>query len=462
MVAAATAVAAEAAAAHVTATHMSAAGVAAAHLAASVMAARAALVTAVMTGAGRGRNPLPGLRIDDPRGVRAGPGRSPACSQVDRREQRDHSRQDENPTSAPMASSLRARVQHMPAGSRWLSADSRGRAIGYVAEMPAERPDVFVIGAGVSGLSTALVLLEAGLSVTVYAADPPQRTTSAVAGALWGAHLVGTDERVGGWAAVTLRRFRDLCAEPAAGIREIGGLVASAGRVEPDPPSFARDAGRLTRCEPEDLPAGYTSGWRYTAPVIAMPVHLDYLLDMLLRQGGQLHLGQPLRSLADALDRSAAPVIVNCAGLGARELVPDPALNPVRGQIVVAANPGLTEFFVGEGAGPDEVSYIFPHDATVVLGGTHEPGAASLRPDPDAAERILARCAAVEPRLAGAPVLAHRVGLRPLRPQVRLEAQALPGGRRLVHNYGHGGAGVTLSWGCARAVLAEVTGLAGR
>ena len=76
--------------------------------------------------------------------------------------------------------------------------------------MRTDSPDVFVLGAGVAGLSTALVLLEAGLSVTVYAAEPPQRTTSAVAGALWGAHLVGADDRVGRWAAVTLRRFRDL------------------------------------------------------------------------------------------------------------------------------------------------------------------------------------------------------------------------------------------------------------
>lgn len=341
-------------------------------------------------------------------------------------------------------------------------ADFTRQLIGYVADVRTDSPDVFVIGAGVSGLSTALVLLEAGLSVTAYAAEPPQRTTSAVAGALWGAHLVGADERVGHWAAVTLRRFRDLCAEPASGVREIGGFVASAGRAEPDPPSFARDAGSLTSCDPADLPDGYTSGWRYTAPVIAMPAYLDYLLDLVLAKGGQLHLGQPLRSLADAGQRSAAPIIVNCAGIGARELVPDPALIPVRGQVVVAANPGLTEFFVGEGAGEDQVSYIFPHGAIVVLGGTQQPGVDSLRPDPAAAERILASCAAVEPRLAGAPVLAHRVGLRPVRPQVRLATTALPGGRQLVHNYGHGGAGVTLSWGCAHAVLAEVTGLAGR
>lgn len=335
-------------------------------------------------------------------------------------------------------------------------------AIGYVAEVRADNPDVVVIGAGVCGLSTALALCEAGLAVTVYAAAPPHRTTSAAAGALWGPHLVGADDRVGRWAALTLRRFRDLCAEPAAGVSELAGLVASSGGAEPDPPSFARGAGPLTSCDPAALPAGYTSGWRYRAPVVAMPAYLDYLLELLLASGGQLHLGSPLRDLADAGGLSAAPVIVNCAGIGARELVPDPALQPVRGQVVVAANPGLTEFFVGERENPDEVTYFFPHGATVVLGGTQQPGLASTRPDPATAERIMADCAAVEPRLAGAPVLAHRVGLRPVRPMVRLEVQAIAGGRHLVHNYGHGGAGVTLSWGCAQTVRQEVAGLLGR
>lgn len=60
------------------------------------------------------------------------------------------------------------------------------------------------------------------------------------------------------------------------------------------------------------------------------------------------------------------------------------------------------------------------------------------------------RCAALRPEIAGARVLAHRVGLRPARDAVRLERGTLPDGRRLVHNYGHGGAGVTVAWGCAQ------------
>jgi D-amino-acid oxidase len=322
--------------------------------------------------------------------------------------------------------------------------------------------DVLVIGAGVCGLSTAIVLLDAGFAVDVYAAEPPHRTTSAVAGALWGAHLVGADERVDDWAADTLRRFRELAGDPETGIRELGGLVATPASAEPVPPSFTRGAGPVTPCDPAELPPGFASGWRYTAPVITMPVYLDYLLGLLLTKGGNLQLGQPLRGLAEAETRSAAPVIVNCAGIGARDLVPDPGLTPFRGQVAVVANPGLAEFFVGERNSPDEVTYILPHGATAVLGGTQQEAATSLRPDPVTAERIIAACVAVEPRLAGAPVLDHRVGLRPVRARVRLEGQAIRGARNLVHNYGHGGAGITLSWGCAHAVLTEITTLLGR
>ncbi len=333
---------------------------------------------------------------------------------------------------------------------------------GTVPDVTSASPDVLVIGAGVSGLSTAITLLDAGLDVDVYAADPPHRTTSAAAGALWGPHLVGADERVGPWADRTLRRFRELAEDQDAGISEMTGLVASPGEPEPEPPAFTAGAGPATRCEPAELPAGFAAGWRYSAPVVDMTAYLDYLLCSLTRKGGRLQLGRALRDLSEAEYRWAAPVIVNCAGIGARELVPDPGLAPVRGQVVVAANPGLSEFFVGEREDPAEVTYIFPHGPLVVLGGTQQRDASSLRPDPATADRIIRLCVAAEPRLAGAAVLGHRVGLRPVRDNVMLEVQTLSDRRHLIHNYGHGGAGVTLSWGCAESVRAEIVRIIGR
>jgi D-amino-acid oxidase len=311
-------------------------------------------------------------------------------------------------------------------------------------------PDVQVIGAGVCGLSAALVLARAGIAVRVYAADPPRSTTSAAAGALWGPHLVEASDRATRWAELTKVRLRELASDAASGVREAAGIVASAESRD-EPPAVAAAAGSLTRCDQANLPRGFRSGWRYTAPVVNMPRYLEYLLRELAAAGGQLELGPPLRDLAEA----AAPVIVNCTGIGARDLVNDRSLVPVRGQVVVVANPGLTDFFVGERG--DSVSYIFPHGETAVLGGTQERGNASMDPDPVTAEQIVRACADVEPRLAGASVRTHRVGLRPARPTVRLGTRNLPDGRTVVDNYGHGGAGVTLSWGCALAVLGEIT-----
>jgi len=318
-------------------------------------------------------------------------------------------------------------------------------------------PDVLVIGAGVSGLTTAICLAEAGRSVTVAAAEPPQRTTSVAAGAVWGPHLVGMDERVARWGSVTLRTLAELAADPAAtGVRLASGLAAS-GPPLAEPFDWVSQVDGVRRCETAELPAGYAAGWRLTAPIVSMPVYLGYLLARLERAGGSVREAR-FGSLPEAADVTGATVIVNCSGAGARRLVPDSDVSPVRGQVVVIANPGIEEFFVGVGDEPGDTSYFFPHGESVVLGGTEEHGNWSLEPDPVTAERILRQCAAAEPRLTGCAVTGHRVGLRPVRPSVRLEAENTGDGRRVVHNYGHGGAGVTLSWGCALDVAAEILG----
>ncbi len=321
--------------------------------------------------------------------------------------------------------------------------------------MPQADADVLVVGAGVIGLTTAICLAEAGMTVLVLSAEPSRQTTSAAAGALWGPHLVGMDERIARWAAVTLDRLEELRA-PRIGASAVLGIVrtvpgvAATANADGEPPEYAA-AGSLTPCRPDEVPAGYAMAWRLAAPLIAMPGYLDYLTARLSRAGGAVAVGPRLRSLADA--RNAAPgarVIVNCAGYGARDLVPDPDVTAVRGQAVVVRNPGITEFFVGSGAAHWPLTYLFPHDDVVLLGGTEEHGDTSREPDPGTAECIIAACAAIRPELRDAAVLEHRVGLRPARPSVRLEAETdADADVTIVHSYGHGGAGVTLSWGCA-------------
>ena len=147
-------------------------------------------------------------------------------------------------------------------------------------------------------------------------------------------------------------------------------------------------------------------------------------------------------------------VIVLAAGLRSADLVGDPDVYPVRGQIVRLSNPGLTRWLLDDGD-PEALTYVVPRFDDVVCGGTAEPGQLDLTPDPDVEAAILARARALEPALAGARVTGRAVGLRPARTVVRLEAEVRDG-RRIVHCYGHGGAGVTLSWGCADDVVGLV------
>jgi D-amino-acid oxidase len=315
--------------------------------------------------------------------------------------------------------------------------------------------DVTVIGAGVIGLTTAICLAEAGARVAVHAAQPPDQTTSMAAGALWGPHLVGTDDRVPGWAEATRRTLRELMAHPF--VRECPGIsaTASAGvHAVGQLPDGAAAAADITACAPGEVPPGYAHAWRYSAPAVSMPEYLRYLHDRYLRVGGLPVAAASYPTLAAAVRAAGSPVLVNCPGAGARGLVPDPDVVAVRGQVVITSNPGISEFFVGVGGPLAELTYVFPHAGRLVLGGTEQEGDWRLEPDPAAARQILAACTAVVPAVAGAAVVAHRVGLRPLRSSVRLEAERVAGGTTIVHNYGHGGSGVTLSWGCARDAAA--------
>jgi D-amino-acid oxidase len=144
--------------------------------------------------------------------------------------------------------------------------------------------------------------------------------------------------------------------------------------------------------------------------------------------------------------------VVNCTGLGSRDLLGDTELEPVFGQHVILSNPGLDMLFMELAMSAEWTSY-FPHPTRVVCGGIRIPGRTDRTPDPELTTRILSRVRAIEPRLHEADVLDVETGVRPVRSAVRVEAEQL-GASRLVHNYGHGGNGVSLSWGCAREATA--------
>ena len=301
-------------------------------------------------------------------------------------------------------------------------------------------PEVIVAGTGVVGLTAAIRLREAGIAADVVARDPPAATTSAVAAALWYPYRAFPRERVAAWSARGFAVLSGLAATPGSGVRMRWGTELVAPGAEdpwwrPAVPSFARTA----------------EGYRFAAPVADMSVHLPWLAARLEALGASLAIAT-LGSLDEALAR--APVVVNCAGLGARELARDEALLAVRGQILLVEQTGVEEWLLDQ-SDPERLLYVVPRERDVVLGGTAQEGDEDVAVDPATAAAIRARCEAAVPALRGARVLREAVGLRPARPAVRLETEARAGGA-IVHCYGHGGAGVTLAWGCADEVTALV------
>jgi len=323
-------------------------------------------------------------------------------------------------------------------------------ANGYRRSVPPASADALIVGAGVAGLTTALTLAEAGLRVRVWAADPPLATTSAAAGAMWAPYPSEPADRTLRWRTHSLDVLRRLAAQPRTGVRLATGIEAARTPISADVGDPASREFRV--CESHELPSGFVAGFRITTPLIDMPVYLRHL-ERMLADAGTVIEPRRLRSLSQAA--GAAATIVNCAGTGARTLVPDESVTAIRGQVVVVENPGLTEFFAEISGQLTEQCYIYPHGETAVLGGVAMPDQWGLDPDEAIASGILSRCCAVEPALRGARVIGHRVGLRPGRPEVRLEEEEIEG-FRLIHNYGHGHAGVTLSWGCAADVRALV------
>ncbi len=320
---------------------------------------------------------------------------------------------------------------------------------------------VVVVGAGISGLSCARLLLRDGHDVTLVSGDPLRATTSHLAAAVWFPTAAGPPDAVARWGAAT---YDVLAAEAAAGVpgvvmRESMQLFRDPAPTSEPLPAWAAAVGDVRPARPDELPPGYPRGLRYAVPLVEMPTYLPHLHEEVRRAGAR----QVLRRVSglDGVLDLRPDVVVNAAGLAAGALVGDGSTYPVRGQIVRVVNPGLG-LSVRDEEHPGGRAYVHPRTADCILGGTLDVGSWDTTPDPAETAAIVARCTDIAPALAGARVLESVVGLRPGRPQVRVEVDHALLPVPVVHDYGHGGSGITIGWGCAQEVAALVAGLTGR
>jgi len=298
--------------------------------------------------------------------------------------------------------------------------------------------NITVVGAGVVGLSTALALEERGHHVQVIAAATDDAITSAVAGASWFPYRVGPPDRVAAWAAVTRAWLEPLAGNQAAGIETITGYEITTEH-DPVPPS----PWWATHIEVSRDPAPVTGAplaWRFQSARIEPARFLGWL-------AGRLRAPIERRAIAD-LAAEPGDLVVNCTGLAAGPLASDATITPLLGQVVITEIGGVDcSMTITDERNPDEIFYMIPRRDELVLGGCSLPWphGTPAAIDPAITQRILAQAASLG--LAVGAIKRVRAGLRPFRGEVRLERTG-----RIIHNYGHGGAGYTLSRGCAEEV----------
>lgn len=318
---------------------------------------------------------------------------------------------------------------------------------------------VTIIGAGCIGLTTAHALELAGHEVRVIGEHTGQATTSSVAGAVWFPFRCDPPERVNRWSATTRDWLTRLAHEsPDAGVDVLTFFQIADTDARPWFADAAPDLRFTTDLPARPLaPAPPTVGaWTFPAPRVEPALYLAWI-------ESRLRCAVERRRVA-SLDEGGAlsgpgAVLVNCTGLPGRHLTGDAALVGVYGHVLIC-EPGDIDMRVSVSDDRHEgrLFYSIPRRATVVLGGCAEPSPDDrpMTPTPAMRDEILRRC-----REAGwtpGRIVQERAGLRPYRPSVRLEADshAAARGVRVIHNYGHGGAGYTMMWGCALDVVALV------
>lgn len=310
------------------------------------------------------------------------------------------------------------------------------------------KQEILILGAGVSGLSCGILLLKKGYKVTIWAKDLPPNTTSNKAAAVWYPYLCFPREKAIPWARITFEYIqKEIMTNPNSGciMRTVTEMF---DKPQPDP--WWKDAlpGEIERPTQEELPEGYVDAYRIQSIVLDTSLYMEYLMETFKSLKGTV-IQKEIKDIQEALQDYE--LVVNCTGLGSRELFSDDKIYPVRGQMIKIKATGFDQVVVDDD-GPNNLCLTVPRVNDIMLGGTTQVNDWNIEIDPKDTEEILRKVALIAPGLKNIEVISESVGLRPVRESVRLEAEKY-GDKTVVHNYGHGGSGFTLGWGCAQDVV---------
>ncbi|KAK8214550.1 hypothetical protein IWZ01DRAFT_500156 [Phyllosticta capitalensis] len=360
--------------------------------------------------------------------------------------------------------------------------------------MTASKAHIVVIGAGVVGLQTAVTFLEHGHAVTVIAkhvpGDKSSEYTSPWAGAQWRTHSTAKDFELQKWDIASYERWFQTVEqekkEPGqptkSGVAKFHNVMYWAEEDEelangPENLWYAPHMRSFEVIPRSSLPKGAVAGVKYDSISIDTTVYLHHLVDRITELKGRIvkaelptaggiagALAAATRLLPVYSINTPISAFVNSSGILAKDLVPDPAVHPIRGQTVLVRGVATQLRAIIRGKG---VTYVIPRAASnsTILGGTKQVGDWNQNPDDTTTKWILESCRDVAPELLNEKgefdVLSVNVGFRPGRtggPRLEVEDIQTEAGKFVVcHEYGHAGAGYQLSFGSAEKTLGLLT-----
>jgi D-amino-acid oxidase len=302
---------------------------------------------------------------------------------------------------------------------------------------------IAIVGAGISGLACAYLLSRKNYSITIFAKAFSPDITSNRAAAFWFPYHIRNDRRGIEWCRTSYRIFRQLMHDPGTGISMKQLIKVVREDVAEDEPVWIEfmPEGSIQMVPKEQLKPGVAKAYDVQVPLIETQIFLPYLKEYLLTRNVAFQQGdvKDLRSLQSSND-----IVINCTGLGARDLCNDQNVIPVRGQVaLIETLPDFPIYLDNE-----KPLYIVPRKDAMIVGGTYEENIFDEATEPETIEKILCNAYEVFPQLKKQKIIGSWAGLRPYRPVVRVERE-----EKIIHNYGHGGSGFTLSFGCAEEVV---------
>jgi len=305
-----------------------------------------------------------------------------------------------------------------------------------------------VVGAGVSGLSTGIRLLENGWKVEIWSSDFSPNTTSDIAAALWYPFLSAPIEKTLFWGSSTFDYLKELSVVSGTGISMTKTYeYFREPQLDPSWKDTVDDFSRRS----DNLPADYVECFSFTTSIIEMPIYLAWLSKKFEELGGSFHK----QTVDNFLELPKGfEIVVNCTGLESGNLLGDEEVYPIRGQIL-RVKTEIREMHLDQQI--PTLTYIVPRSNDMILGGVAQENNWNLNPTEEDRNFILEKCISLIPELKDVDIVEELVGLRPGRNTVRVEKEEVLG-VPLIHNYGHGGSGVTLSWGCADDVVRLANG----